>query len=44
MKRCPKCQRSYTDETLNFHLDDGSDLLADRVWRASAMWITLFII
>jgi len=23
MKQCPKCQRSYTDETLNFCLDDG---------------------
>jgi TolB-like protein len=23
MKQCPKCQRTYTDETLNFCLDDG---------------------
>jgi TolB-like protein len=23
MKRCPQCQRSYADETLNFCLDDG---------------------
>lgn len=27
MKRCPKCMRDYTDETLNFCLDDGSTLL-----------------
>jgi Tol biopolymer transport system component len=27
MKRCPKCRRDYTDETLNFCLDDGSELL-----------------
>lgn len=27
MKLCPKCQRSYTDETLNFCLDDGTALL-----------------
>jgi WD40 repeat protein len=27
MKRCPECRRSYTDETLNFCLDDGSALL-----------------
>jgi len=24
MKRCPKCQREYTDEALNFCLDDGA--------------------
>ena len=28
MKRCPECRRDYTDETLNFCLDDGS-LLVD---------------
>jgi hypothetical protein len=26
MKRCPACQRTYTDETLSFCLDDGSTL------------------
>jgi TolB-like protein/Flp pilus assembly protein TadD len=26
MKRCPVCRRSYSDETLNFCLDDGSAL------------------
>ena len=27
MKRCPQCRRDYSDETLNFCLDDGSALL-----------------
>jgi hypothetical protein len=27
MKRCPKCSREYNDETLNFCLDDGIELL-----------------
>src|SRR5215218_8303529 len=27
MKRCPKCRRDYTDETLNFCLDDGAQLV-----------------
>ncbi len=27
MKRCPQCSREYTDESLNFCLDDGSPLL-----------------
>lgn len=27
MKRCPKCQRTYEDDSLNFCLDDGSVLL-----------------
>ncbi|PYS97820.1 MAG: hypothetical protein DMF63_18550, partial [Acidobacteria bacterium] len=27
MKRCPQCRRDYTDETLNFCLDDGAQLL-----------------
>jgi hypothetical protein len=26
MKRCPKCQRSYNDDTLRFCLEDGSPL------------------
>ena len=29
MKQCPQCSRTYTDETLNFCLDDGEWLLAD---------------
>ncbi|MDQ4119953.1 MAG: hypothetical protein M3209_00615 [Acidobacteriota bacterium] len=28
MKRCPVCNRTYTDETLNFCLEDGSTLIA----------------
>jgi len=28
MKSCPTCQRTYTDETLNFCLDDGAVLSA----------------
>ena len=27
MKRCPQCKRDYADETLNFCLDDGSELV-----------------
>lgn len=27
MKRCPECRRDYTDETLNYCLDDGSALV-----------------
>ncbi|HKP69232.1 MAG TPA: hypothetical protein VJV05_08110 [Pyrinomonadaceae bacterium] len=27
MKRCPECRRDYTDETLNYCLDDGATLL-----------------
>jgi hypothetical protein len=27
MKQCPQCRRTYSDETLNFCLDDGSILL-----------------
>ncbi|MEO6334868.1 MAG: tetratricopeptide repeat protein [Pyrinomonadaceae bacterium] len=27
MKRCPECSRDYTDQTLNFCLDDGAALL-----------------
>lgn len=29
MKRCPKCNTRYTDETLNFCLDDGMPLVSD---------------
>jgi hypothetical protein len=28
MKHCPKCGRTYTDETLNFCLEDGDWLIA----------------
>ena len=28
MKRCPKCNRQYTDETLRFCLEDGSPLFS----------------
>jgi hypothetical protein len=28
MKRCPTCQRTYTDETLRFCLEDGTTLLS----------------
>src|SRR5215204_2629612 len=27
MKQCPECKRVYTDETLNFCLNDGSELV-----------------
>ena len=29
MKYCPVCQQSYTDETLNFCLEDGSHLVSE---------------
>jgi hypothetical protein len=29
MKRCPQCRRRYSDESLNFCLDDGSPLIAE---------------
>lgn len=29
MKRCPSCNRTYTDVSLNFCLEDGSPLIAD---------------
>lgn len=29
MKRCPTCQNTYTDESLNFCLDDGAPLLVE---------------
>jgi hypothetical protein len=29
MKRCPSCNRSYTDQSLNFCLEDGTPLVAD---------------
>ena len=30
MKRCPTCNKTYTDEALNFCLDDGAWLAEDR--------------
>ena len=29
MKRCPSCQRTYTDTSLNFCLEDGSPLVSE---------------
>src|SRR5881296_1704503 len=29
MKRCPQCRRRFSDDTLNFCLDDGSPLLPE---------------
>lgn len=29
MKRCPRCQQTYSDTSLNFCLDDGTPLIAD---------------
>jgi hypothetical protein len=31
MKRCPQCNRTYTDDALSFCLDDGSPLLSTSV-------------
>ena len=31
MKRCPSCQRTYTDPSLNFCLEDGTPLINDAV-------------
>jgi hypothetical protein len=31
IKRCPKCARPYSDDTLNFCLDDGTPLVMDLV-------------
>lgn len=36
MKRCPKCKRSYEDDTLRFCLDDGSPLFDARDSKAPA--------
>jgi hypothetical protein len=30
MKHCPSCNRTYTDEALNFCLEDGTPLVVDR--------------
>ena len=37
MKRCPQCNRTYADETLNFCLDDGEWLLSDNTELATAI-------
>jgi hypothetical protein len=29
MKRCPSCNRTYTDLSLNFCLEDGTPLVSD---------------
>src|SRR5688572_27267363 len=29
MKRCPSCNRTYTDTSLNFCLEDGAPLIVD---------------
>ena len=31
MKVCPKCNSSYSDETLNFCLTDGVPLVAEEI-------------
>jgi hypothetical protein len=42
MKRCPTCQRTYTDDTLNFCLEDGAPLASvpgiglDETWTIDA--------
>jgi hypothetical protein len=36
MKRCPKCKRSYEDDTLKFCLEDGSPLFDERDSKAPA--------
>ena len=37
MKRCPECRRDYTDETLNFCLDDGESLVYGPAEPATAI-------
>ncbi len=36
MKRCPSCNRTYTEPTLNFCLEDGTPLLNNAVPRPAA--------
>ncbi len=31
MKRCPRCDQNYLDDTLNFCLTDGTQLIPDNV-------------
>ncbi|HEX8774415.1 MAG TPA: tetratricopeptide repeat protein [Pyrinomonadaceae bacterium] len=33
MKRCPSCQRTYADETLNFCRDDGTSLVWEKAYQ-----------
>jgi hypothetical protein len=42
MRRCPACQRTYTDDSLTFCLEDGSTLLAES-YSASDLPATLII-
>jgi hypothetical protein len=42
MKRCPSCQRTYTDDSLAFCLEDGSTLLSESA-DASDLPATLII-
>jgi TolB-like protein/Tfp pilus assembly protein PilF len=41
MKRCPECGRDYVDETLNFCLDDGIELLYAATEPATAILSTV---
>jgi hypothetical protein len=36
MKRCPTCQRTYTDESLTFCLEDGAALLSEAASSSSS--------
>ena len=29
MKRCPECERTYSDDTLQFCLEDGTELISE---------------
>jgi hypothetical protein len=37
MKQCPECNRAYSDDTLNFCLDDGAILLACSEPKANSL-------
>lgn len=37
MKRCPSCNRNYTDETLLYCLEDGTPLVADQTTAPTLM-------
>src|SRR2546423_3602599 len=41
MKRCPTCQRTYTDDTLRFCLEDGATLLGGAPVSSDPMASTL---
>lgn len=36
MKRCPTCQRTYSDETLRFCLEDGTPLVSEAALNSAA--------